>query len=124
MKKGLHIAFLFLFFSLSAVAQKGKIEGKVTDSKNGSQLSGVSISVDSDKPIAVSNTDGYFVITVDAGKKYTIKLSSVGYGTKEISDVEVTDKQVVNLDIQMEPVSKTETAVVIRSSARKDSPRG
>ena len=121
MKKGLHVAFLFLFISLSSIAQKGKIEGKVTDSKNGNILSGVSVSIDGDKPVAVSSTDGYFVITVEAGKKYTIKLSSVGYGTKEISDVEVTEKQVVNLDIQMEPVSKTETAVVVRSSARKES---
>ena len=45
----------------------------------------------------------------------------MGYGTKEISDIEVTDKQVVNLDLQLEASTKTETEVVVKSSARKES---
>jgi TonB-dependent receptor len=110
---------LFILLTLTSPAQKGKIEGKVTDSKTGSKLSGVSISVDGDKTKAASNTDGYFVITVDAGKKHTLKLTSVGYGTKEIIDVEVNENQLLNLDIQMESVSKTETNVIIKSSSAK-----
>ncbi|MBL0356195.1 MAG: TonB-dependent receptor [Chitinophagaceae bacterium] len=112
---------LLMLISFTSFAQKGKIEGKVTDSKTGYALSGVSVSVGGEKSIAVSNTDGYFVITVDAGKKYSIKLSSVGYSTKELTEVEVAENQVLNLDIQMESASKTETNVVIKStSARKE----
>ncbi len=113
---------LFILYSITSFAQKGKIEGKITDSKTGNKLSGVSVSTGGDKSIAVSNTDGYFVITADAGKKYTLKLSSIGYGLKEITDVEVSENQVLNLEIQMEPASKTETNIVIKTtSARKES---
>lgn len=110
-----------LTFSFSAVAQKGKVEGKVTDAKTGNKLSGVSVSTDGKNAIAVSNTEGYFVITLDAGKKYTLKLSSVGFSTKELADVEVTTNAVVNIEVQLEYASKTETNVIIKSSVRKES---
>ncbi len=116
----LSITTVLILFSFISFAQKGKIEGKITDSKTGNKLSGVSISIDGEKGAAVSNTDGYFVITVNAGKKYTITLSSVGYSTKQLTDVEVAANQVLNLEIQMESASKTETGVVVRSSAKKE----
>lgn len=117
------LGLLLLFFtvSLNSFSQKGKIEGKVTDSKSGSKLSGISIAVNGEKNGATTNTDGYFQITVDAGKKYVIKLSSVGYTTKELADVEVKANQVTHLDINLEIASKTEMGVVIRSSAKKES---
>ncbi len=108
-----------ILLTLTSFAQKGKIEGKVTDSKTGSKLSGISISVDGDKTTTASNTDGYFVITVDAEKKHILKLTSVGYGSKEITDIAVAENQVLNLDIQMETVSKTETNIVVKSSSAK-----
>ncbi len=112
---------LLLTLSLNSFAQKGKIEGKITDSKTGNKLSGVSILVDANKTSAVSNTDGYFIITVDAGKKHTIKLSSVGYGEKELTDLEVAVNQLLNIEIQLETASKTETNIVVKtSSARKE----
>ena len=119
MKSLLLIAFFSL--SISSFAQTGKIEGKVTDSKTGSILSGISILLDGDKAIASTNIDGYFVITVPAGKKYTIKLTSVGYQPKEISEIEVTAGQVTHLDITIDKVSKTEEGVVVKATARKES---
>ena len=113
------ITVLLILLTLTSFAQKGKIEGKITDSKTGSKLSGVSITVDDTKSTVASNTDGYFVITVDAGKKHSLTLTSVGYGSKEITDVEVVENQVVNLDIQMETVSKTETNIIVKSSSAK-----
>ena len=119
MKPLLLIAFFTL--SISSFAQTGKIEGKVTDSKSGAILSGVSISMDGDKAIASSNIDGYFVLTVAAGKKYTIKLTSVGYQSKEITDIEVSAGQVTHLEILIDKSAKTEDAVMVRASARKES---
>ena len=112
---------LLLLLSIATFAQKGKIEGKVTDSKTGAKLSGVSISIDGQKVLAASNTDGYFVITVTAGKKYTISLSSVGYSTKEVADVEVAENLVFNMEVQLESASKTETDVIIKTTSRKES---
>lgn len=112
------VLFVLLLITITSFAQKGKVEGKVTDSKTGFALAGVSVSVIGSKAITVSNTDGYFVINLDAGK-YSIKLSSVGYAAKELTDVEVAADKIVNLDIQMEAASKMETNVVVRSSSAK-----
>lgn len=111
----------FLSFSIIAFSQKGKIEGKVTDSKSGNVLIAVSISVVGENARATTNTDGYFQITLDAGKKYSLLLSSVGYTSKELSDIEVKENEVTNLDINLEKASKTEEAVVVTSSAKKES---
>ncbi len=119
--KYLQFTMLMLLFSVATLAQKGKIEGKVTDSKTGNKLSGVSISINGEKTLAASNTDGYFVITVTAGKKYTISLSSVGYSTKEVADVEVAENLVFNMEVQLESASKTETDVIIKTTSRKES---
>ena len=119
--KYLQFLMLLLLLSIATFAQKGKIEGKVTDSKTGAKLSGVSISIDGQKVLAASNTDGYFVITVTAGKKYTISLSSVGYSTKEVADVEVAENLVFNMEVQLESASKTETDVIIKTTSRKES---
>lgn len=112
---------VFIAISLSSAAQKGKIEGKVTDAKTGSKISGVSISVNDEKVMTATNVDGGFVINLDAGKKYTIKLTSVGYLTKEVSEIEVAANQVTNIDIVLEASSKLENEVVVKSSSRKES---
>ncbi|MBK8609928.1 MAG: outer membrane beta-barrel protein [Chitinophagaceae bacterium] len=114
------ILIVSLLLSTGLYAQTGKIEGKVSDLTTGNVVTGVSVSIDGDKAIASTSVDGYFIITLDAGKKYTIKLTSVGYQPKEITDVEVTAGQVNNLYIFIEKASKTEDAVVIRASARKE----
>ena len=114
------IAF-FITLTFTSFSQRAKIEGKVTDSKSGSKLSGVTISVEGETTNASTNTDGYFQLNLATGKKYTIKLSSVGFTTKEINEVEVKANEITHLDITLEVVSKTEANVVIRSSARKES---
>ena len=119
--KYLQFLMLLLLLSIATFAQKGKIEGKVTDSKTGNKLSGVSISIDGQKVVTASNTDGYFVITVTAGKRYTISLSSVGYSTKEVAEVEVAENQVFNMEVQLESASKTEMDVIIKTTSRKES---
>lgn len=106
------------FFSFTASAQTGQVEGKLTDA-TGLKLSGVSVEVDGVKTVT-SNTEGNFVLTLPAGKKYSIKLSSVGYQPKIVDDVEVLPNQVNTINIVLERSSKTEQGVVVRSSAKKE----
>ena len=115
------LLILLITLTINSFAQKGKIEGKITDNKSGNIITGVSVSVNGGKTIAATNVDGNFIITLDQGKKYIITLSSVGYSSKEVADVEVTANQVTHLDIVLDAIAKTETAVVIRSSARRES---
>src|SRR5687768_11547472 len=109
---------VFIVISTAAFSQSGKVEGKVTDSKSGNPLAGVSVLVDGSKTGVATDVDGRFVLTLTPGKPYTIKLSSVGYKIKELSEVEVNPKDVTNLEINLESAAKTETEIVIRSSAR------
>jgi len=117
----LGLIVIFFTLSLNSFSQKAKIEGKVTDSKSGTKLSGVTISVEGETAQTSTNTDGYFQLNLSVGKKYTIKLSSVGFTSKQIDEVEVKANDVTLLDITLDVASKTEASVVIKSSARKES---
>lgn len=119
MRYFLSLSFI-LIFSIQSFAQIAKLEGTVTDSKSGQVISGVSVSVDGGAGTA-SDMDGKFTLNLDPSKKHTIRLSSVGYSTKELSDVEVIAGEVKSLNIILESVAKTGTEIVIRSSARKES---
>jgi len=119
--KSLLLLLAFFTVSFSITAQTGRIEGKVTDSKSGAALSGVSISLNGEKTVSSTNVEGYFVISVNTGAKHTITLTSVGYQPKEITDLEATAGQVTHIEIVLDKISKTETGVVVRSSARKES---
>ncbi len=110
----------FLSISLVTNAQNGQVEGKITDAKSGAKLSAVSITIEGGTSGIASNVDGNFVVVLAAGKKYSIKLSSVGYQTKVLDEVEVLAGKTVNLDIVLDPVAKTQEAVVIRSTSRKE----
>src|SRR6476660_6314297 len=87
-----YIIIYLLFFmlsSLSAFTQTGKIEGKITDSKTGKPLTGVSITMNGNGKGTATDLEGRFVLTLTASKPYTITISSVGYQTKEVQNVEV-----------------------------------
>ena len=109
----------FLSISFFATAQTGQVEGKITDANSGNKISGVSIEIDGVKSVA-SNVDGSFVVTLTAGKKYSIKLSSVGYQVKILEEVEVLAGKTISLDIVLNRAAKTQEGVVIRSTSRKE----
>ncbi|MEI2748711.1 MAG: carboxypeptidase-like regulatory domain-containing protein [Ferruginibacter sp.] len=116
-----HIILLatLLLTGLFSFAQKGKIEGKITDSKSGNKISAVTVLVVENNTSVAADIDGHFSISLDAGKKYSLKISSVGYKTKVIDEIEIQAGQTVNLDIILEPAAKTEQVVEVRASARK-----
>ena len=118
--KLLKLLFAALFFSMSALAQTGQVEGKLTDSKSGTQLSGVSVQVEGLNKTVTTGTDGRFTLSLPAGKKYTLKISSVGYQAKLVEDVEVLPNQTTNLDVVLDRGAKTVDEVVVRTSARKE----
>ena len=109
----------FIFFT-TAFAQKTIIEGKVTDAKSGEKLTGVSISIVGEKSITLTNNDGVFILKVDANKKYTIKLTYIGYTSKELNEVEAIANLVNHIDILLAPSAKIENTVIVKSSARKE----
>ncbi len=117
-----YILYLVFFtaISFSTYSQTGKVEGKITDSKTGKTLSGVSVTVVGNSKGIATDQDGRFVLTLPAGKPQVVRVSSVGYQTKEIGDVLVNADALINLDVVMETAVKTEAEIVIRTTRRQE----
>jgi len=81
------IALLFMMsvvFSISAFAQERVVTGKVTDSKDGSPLSGVTVQVKGTKNATQTAPDGSFKIKVSSDDAILV-LSSVGFAKQEVA---------------------------------------
>lgn len=112
---------LLLLSSLVVTAQSIQVQvnGKVINAKN-EPLPGATISVESISRALAANVEGRFTVSLEPGRKYTIVVSSVGYTTKSIDDVEVRPNEENNLTIVLEEQS-TLSEVVVRTSVRKES---
>ncbi|HMK03370.1 MAG TPA: TonB-dependent receptor [Ferruginibacter sp.] len=113
---------IFFFSIASSFAQKGKIEGKITDAKTSSPLAGVSVLLKETGKGIATDLDGRFVLLAETGKKYTLIISSTNYEGKEINEVETGADGIAHIDVALDLKSKTGEGVVVRStSARKES---
>ena len=88
--KRLLILIGFIGIATITQAQKAKLTGKITSSKN-EALASVSLSLQSDKT-QVSKTDieGRYSFTIDVAKNYTLVLTYVGYKNKTVQDIKAT----------------------------------
>lgn len=113
--------FSFLFISFSQ-AQTARLTGKVSNNKN-EPLVGVSVRISGTTTGATTDVDGFYTLSLLVGKKYTIEISSAGYESKTLTDVEVVTGQVNELNIILEIKAKTEENVIVSaktSTARKE----
>lgn len=120
MGKKLLVVFAFIvgsLFHLSAQT-KAKLNGKVINSRN-EAVPGATIIVEGSNQKTAADVEGRFSLTLDAGKKYSLKISSAGYSTKSLDDVELKAGEENGFSIVLE--NKSELGeVVVRSSVRKE----
>lgn len=110
----------FSLFSLGALAQKGRIEGKVTDAKNGQPLVGVSVIIKNSNKGVATDQEGRYTIIAEPGSKITLVFSYNG-STTEVADIEVANGKITTQDIAFQVKAKAGSEVVVRStSARKE----
>lgn len=110
---------VMLFSSLYAIAG-GKITGKVTEEKSGETIIGATIIVKGTPHGTVTDVDGNFALAIDAGT-YTLEVKYLGFKTKEIADVKVTNGSSTSLNISLGESDNTQLQeVVIRSSLKKE----
>jgi len=117
-KKHLSLS-LFILLSSFAIAQKGKITGKVTNSRN-EGLAGVTIKI-SGAATGFSKTDieGRFSLPIEAGKKYSILLSYIGYKNKSIDDISTNKAGAEDfLNVVLEEAGKALESVTVKTTAR------
>jgi hypothetical protein len=111
--KPLFTFILLLIISQFTFAQKTvnhTISGTIKDAKNGEELIGASVVIESLKTGVLTNTYGYYALNVPAGK-YKVSFTYVGYSTIH-KDVDVTDSDVkINLELTEENRELNEVVV-------------
>ncbi|HNG63569.1 MAG TPA: TonB-dependent receptor plug domain-containing protein, partial [Ferruginibacter sp.] len=107
------LLFLMMAFSPAAFSQN-VVTGKVTDSKDGSALAGVTISVKGTRTVTQTASDGTFKINAPANA--TLVFTSVGFATMEA----VVDGK-PSIDVSMVQVNQqlNEVVVVAYGTKRK-----
>lgn len=116
---------LLAFLSLSVAAQKAKVAGKVSNSKN-EGLAGVTIRISGAITGTIkSDVDGRFSFNAESGKKYSLTFSYVGYKDKEVNEIALTNaSEEETVNVILEEAGKALEAVTVKTSARNTSARG
>ena len=78
------VMIMMLLITQTSFAQNRTITGKVTDSKDGSGVAGVSVTAKGTSAGTTTSTDGSFSISVPSGATILV-ISSVGFAAQEIS---------------------------------------
>jgi outer membrane receptor for ferrienterochelin and colicin len=102
--------------------QNGKISGKVSDSKTGETLIGLTVKITGATLGASTDIEGRFTLGNLIPGKYSLTFSYVGYKTKNITDIEVLAGKITNVDVIMEEASSLALEeVVITATVRQES---
>ncbi|MFA6233267.1 MAG: TonB-dependent receptor [Bacteroidota bacterium] len=101
MHKWFLIAVLCILFPVAAMAQNGKIAGKVTDRETGEPLIGANVMIDGSDRGAASNINGEFVILNVPIGKVTLVASYIGYQQITLRDVLIRSNETTSADFQL-----------------------
>lgn len=107
-----YIIIISLVFLSSVLYSQGTIRGVLLDKESQTPLIGGVVTIENSSGGAVTDIEGAYSISLPAGI-YTVNHTYVGYQTKQISNVEVIDGEVVSLgSISLGTGTEIETVVV------------
>ncbi|HEV8286527.1 MAG TPA: SusC/RagA family TonB-linked outer membrane protein [Chitinophagaceae bacterium] len=112
--RSVSLAILLIVLSLSLLAQK-TVTGKITDSKDGSPLAGVSVTVKGTGTGTQTKADGTYSISVPANANMLV-VSSVGYATQELN---IANQTSVDVLLVATGANLNEVVVIGYGTARK-----
>lgn len=110
--------FLSLIYSLlvvTAVAQNGKISGKVINSKSGEILVGATVTVDRLNRSSATDLNGIYSFSNVPAGTYSITVTFISYATKTVPEVIVKANDVTDLTIALDEAAAENTAVVVKA---------
>ena len=99
-------------------SQTLRLTGKVTNERN-EPVSGVSIKIAGSAIGTSTNVEGIYTLNLNLDTKYTLEVSAVGYTPKTIADVDVTTSGINEFNIVLETATKTEDAVIVRTTTSR-----
>jgi TonB-dependent receptor len=117
--------FLLLLLLISHAAfsqQTGKISGKVSDTKSGETLIGLTVKITGSNSGASTDIDGHYSLGNLNPGKYSLTFSYIGYQSKNITEIEVSAGKTTNLDVTLDEAGSQSLAeVVITATLRQES---
>ncbi len=116
MRKAFCLIGILVFHCYTLFAQSKQFNGKVFDSKDGSPLSGVTVTAKGSKSSALSGPDGNFSIKVGS-KSVALHFSYIGYEDMEVPLGSGTDPMLVSL--KLSATGLNEVVVVGYGKAQK-----
>jgi len=121
--KNLSFLFLLILGTQAGYSQvNGKISGKVSDSKSGETLIGLTVKITGATLGASTDIEGRYTIGNLNPGKYNLTFSYIGYQSKNITDIEVLAGKTTNLDVIMEEATSLALEeVVITATVRQES---
>ncbi|MEY3158842.1 MAG: hypothetical protein RLZZ49_322 [Bacteroidota bacterium] len=108
-----------LALSVESYAQTVLVQGKVINLRN-EPVAGATIKVEETNKQFSANVEGMFRVSLEKGKKYSLLVSSTGYNSKLVSDIDANSLN-EDLVIVLEPKVVSGEAIVIRSTRRQES---
>ncbi|MET0394832.1 MAG: carboxypeptidase regulatory-like domain-containing protein, partial [Chitinophagaceae bacterium] len=102
----------------AVTAKPGRVSGRVIDEEDGQPVINATVAIGG--KTTVSDINGAFTLILTKGT-YTAAVSSVGYGAKNITGIEVKEDQLFTLDMTMKKEKGQLAGVVVTASARKES---
>ena len=115
------LLFIFLFLPSLLWAQKSSLSGYVKDATNGEGLIGASVYVKELKTGNVTNTYGFYSLTLPLGQ-YTLVFSSSGFAKQE--RIVQIKEQSASLSIELVPASEELAEVIVKARANDENVKG
>ncbi|MHB8337064.1 MAG: TonB-dependent receptor [Ignavibacteriaceae bacterium] len=120
MRKWIHCSSLIIFIistmSIAVLAKTSTVEGFVKDAKTGEPLFGANLILVGTSMGAATGINGRYVIPNTIPGSYTIRVSYIGYQTKEVKLI-IKDGEKIEKNFDLEPVGVIGQTVVITSQA-------
>jgi TonB-dependent receptor len=113
--------FLFLFFISNLSFSQNTLFGKIIASNDNEVLVGASIVIDSTGLGAKTNLDGKFTISNIPNGTYSITVKYIGFQTKKIDSILLTNATKQELNLTLDKTSKKIKEVTIKTSIKRES---
>ena len=92
-----------LLYAAAAFAHNGSIGGRIIESESGLELVGAMVRLEPGNQRATTNALGYFLFTNLVAGDYTLTVTYIGYETRTIEGVRVSDAETTLLRVEMAP---------------------
>jgi len=116
MQKKYFYALFSLFFCLFTYAQDGVIQGRVFDPINNEAIPFANVIIQNTTTGGTTDIDGYYKIENLEPGLYNLQATYIGYKTRTIFEIQVSNSRAAVVDIEMEEDAEELETVVVRAS--------